>query len=168
MSFGVTPGLPETAQVSTKLVALYAMMWSICTLLLTAVAFMANRASVPALAAVPEQGLSGAATLTRFVCAKCSETSQLSSLGLFLSRSAVRSHIGALKLCTAAKLGIREIQVDVRTSDGMAGAGGATGPAPNVRLVTPARRYCESQVSCSVCIYLVLTIHITKKCTLVA
>ncbi len=30
-------------------------------------------------------------------------------------------------------MGVREIQVDVRTSDVMAGAGGAAGPAPDVR-----------------------------------
>ena len=61
--------------------------------------------------------------------------SQLSSRGLFLSRAAVRRHIAASKPCRAAKLqvghGIREILVDVRTSDVMAGAGGgAPGPRP--------------------------------------
>ncbi len=93
------------------------MMWSVCTLLLTPVAFMASRASVPTRAAVEEHGRSGAVTLTRFVCAKCSET----------------GHIGASKPCSASKLGIWGIQVDVRTSDVMAGAGGAAGPAPDVR-----------------------------------
>ncbi len=48
----------------------------------------------------------------------------------------------------------------------MARACGAAGPAPDV----PARRYRALQVSCSVSwsIYLVLTSHITKECTLVA
>ena len=71
--------------------------------------------------------------LPALVCAKCTETGQLSSRGLFLSRAAVRRHIAASKPCRAAKLGIREIQVDVRTSDVMAGAGGGAGPAPDVR-----------------------------------
>jgi hypothetical protein len=61
---------------------------------------------------------------------QCSETGQLFSLGLFLSRAAV---IAASKPCRAAKLGIRQIQVDVRTADVMARAGGAAGPAPDVR-----------------------------------
>ena len=108
------------------------MTWSVSTLLLIAVAIMASRASVPA-------GGPGATGLgcraTRFVCAKCTETGQLSSRGLFLSRAAVRRHIAASKPCRAAKLGIREIQVDVLTSDVMAGAraGGGAGPAPDVR-----------------------------------
>ena len=112
------------------------MTWSVCTLLLTAVALMASRASVPA---GPDSELGRAATrtlrLTRFVCAKCSETGQLSSRGLFLSRAAVHRHIAALRPCSAANMGIREIQVDVRTSDSdvLAGVGGAAGPAQDVR-----------------------------------
>ena len=106
------------------------MTWSVSTLLLIAVAIMASRASVPPTGpAAPGLGCQA----TRFVCAKCTETSQLSSWGLFLSRAAVRRHITASKPCRAAKLGIREIQVDVRTSDVMAGAGGGAGPAPDVR-----------------------------------
>ena len=106
------------------------MTWSVYTLLLIAVATMASRVSVPA-ACPATAGLGCRAT--RFVCAKCTETSQLSSRGLFLSRAAVRRHIAASKPCRSAKLGIREIQVDVRTSDVMAGAGGGAGPAPDVR-----------------------------------
>ena len=45
----------------------------------------------------------------------------------------VCTHVAASKPCSAAKLGFREIQVDVRTSDVMAGAGGGAGPAPDVR-----------------------------------
>ena len=67
------------------------------------------------------------------MCVKCSETGQLSSRGLFLSRAAVHRHICHSKPCSAARMGVREIQVDVRTSDVMAGAGGAAGPAPDVR-----------------------------------
>jgi hypothetical protein len=103
------------------------------TLLLTTVAFMASRASVPGTgrAAGPEQGW--AATLIRFVCTKCSETGQLCSRGLFISQAAVRSNIGPLKPCSAAKLGIREIQVDILTIYVMAGAGGKSGPTLDVQ-----------------------------------
>jgi hypothetical protein len=130
----------------TKLVARYARTWSVCTLLLTAVALMASLASVPA---GPDLGQGRAATriLTRFVFAKCSETDQLSSRGLFLSRAAVHRHIAASKPCSTAKMGIRDIQVDVRTSDVMAGAGGAAGLAQDV-LHQPegtVRRECRFQ-----------------------
>ena len=96
--------------------------------LLIAVAIMASRVSVPA-AGPAAPGLGCRATR-----AKCTETGQLSSWGLFLSRAAVRRHIAASKPCRAAKLqvghGIREILVDVRTSDVMAGAGVGAGPHP--------------------------------------
>ncbi len=49
---------------------------------------------------------------------QCSETGQLSSRGLFLSREAV--HRTAVKPCCAAKMGL--LLVDVRTADVMAGA----------------------------------------------
>ncbi len=107
------------------------MTWSVCTLLLTAVALMASQASVPP-SPDSEQGLAATQTLTHLVCAKCSETSQLSSLGLFLSRAAVHRHIGHSKPCSAAKIGIWEIQVEIRTSDVIAGAGGAAGPVQDV------------------------------------
>ncbi len=99
----------------------------VCTLriLLIAVAIMASGVSVPA-AGPAAPGLRCPAT--RFVCAKCTETGQLSSQCLFLSRAAVLCHIAASKPCSAAKLGFREIQVDVRTSDVMAGAGAARDP----------------------------------------
>ena len=109
------------------------MTWSVCTLLLTAVALMASQASVQA-SPDSEQGRAAATrTLTRFVCAKCSETGQLSSRGLFLSRAAVHRHISQSKQCSAAKMGIREIQVEILTSDVMAGAGGPARPAPDVQ-----------------------------------
>ncbi len=41
--------------------------------------------------------------------------------------------MAASKQCFASKLGFLEIQVDVLTSDVMDGAGGAVGPAPDVR-----------------------------------
>ena len=110
------------------------MTWSVCTLLLTAVALMTSRASVPA-GPDSEQGRAATQTLKRLVCAKCSATGQLSSRGLFLSRAAVHRHIAASRPCSAAKMGIREIQVFFRTSDVLpvAGAGGAAGSAPEVR-----------------------------------
>ena len=121
-------------------------MRSLCpTLLLAvAVAIMANRAS-----AVPSQGQASPAArgpvVTRFVCAHCTDTGQLSSHGLFLNRAAVRRHIAASKPCFQAKLGIREIQMAARPGDGMAGTGGGAGPAPDVRHQppgeTPARFY---------------------------
>jgi hypothetical protein len=122
----------------------------LCTLLLTAVALMASRASVPA-GPDSEQGRAATRTLTRFVCAKCSATGQLSSRGLFLSRVAVHRHIAASRPCSAAKMGIREIQVDVRTSDVLAGAGGAAGSAPVVRHQPEGtvRRECRIECLCT-------------------
>jgi hypothetical protein len=55
------------------------------------------------------------------------------------------------------------IQVDVQTSAVMAGAGGASGPAQDVR----HQPYSAMQESFSVAIYLVLTFDISKECTLV-
>ena len=132
------------------------MTWSVSTLLLIAVAaIMASRVSVPT-AGPAAPGLGCRAT--RFVCAKCTETGQLSSRGLFLSQTAVQRHIAASKQCRAAKLGIREIQVDVLTSDVMAGVGGGAGPAPDVRVgPTSARRYRVSGMSYLVYVDLVLS-----------
>ena len=142
------------------------MAWSVCTLLLTAVALMASRASVPA-GPDSEQGRAATRTLTRFVCAKCSATGQLSSRGLFLSPSlaAVHRHIAASRPCSAAKMGIREIQVDVRTSDVLAGAGGAAGSAPVVRHQPEGTVQRECRIES---IYLVICIDITMGYTLVA
>jgi len=61
----------------------------------------------------------------------------LSSRGLFLHRTAVLRHIAASPACRAAKAGIRTIQVEARAGDVMAGAGGAAGPAPDVRHQPP-------------------------------
>ena len=71
--------------------------------------------------------------VTRFVCAHCTATGELSSRGLFLNRASVRRHIAASQACRAANLGVREIHVEARAGDVMAGAGGAAGPAPDVR-----------------------------------
>jgi hypothetical protein len=78
-----------------QVLARYAMTWSLSTLLLTAVATMASQASVPG--GGPAQVLP--VTLMRFVCAKCSETGQLYSWGLFLSREAVHRHIAVVIGC---------------------------------------------------------------------
>ena len=75
----------------------------------------------------------GAGRVTRFVCAHCTSTGQLSHRGMFLNRASVRRHIAASKPCREANQGIREIQVEARAGDVMAGGGGAAGPAPDVR-----------------------------------
>ena len=75
--------------------------------------------------------------MTRFVCSHCTATGLLSSRGLFLNRGAVRRHIAAAKHCREADMVIREIQVEARAGDVMAGGGGAAGPAPDVRHQPP-------------------------------
>jgi hypothetical protein len=75
--------------------------------------------------------------VTRFVCAHCTATGQLSSSGLFLSRAAVRRHISVSKPCFSAGIGFREIAVEARPGDSMAGGGGGAGPAPDVRHQPP-------------------------------
>jgi len=89
--------------------------------------------------ACPDAGPStrAGAGLTRFVFVNCSASGRLSSRGLFLHRAAVRRHISASKACFAADLGYKEIQIEARPGDVMAGAGGAAGPAPEVRHQPP-------------------------------
>ena len=79
-------------------------------------------------------GLGG--RVTWIVCAHCTATGLLSSRGLFqvLNWGAVRRHIAAAKPCRVADMGsVREIHVEARPGDvtvtGMAGGGGAAGPA---------------------------------------
>ena len=107
------------------------------TLLLAAVALMATSAKASDLLGGPPScpGLGG--RVTRFVCAHCTATGLLSSRGLFLNRGAVRRHIVAAKHCREADMGFREIQVEARAGDVMAGGGGAAGPAPDVRHQPP-------------------------------
>ena len=72
----------------------------------------------------------------------CTATSHLSSRWLFLHRARVRSHIRAsnsVKPCFAAGLSFKEIHVEALPGDVMAGAGGAAGPAPDVRHQPPGR-----------------------------
>jgi hypothetical protein len=54
--------------------------------------------------------------------------------GMFLNRAGVRRHIAATKPCREANMGIREILLEARAGDVMAGGGGgAVEPAPAVR-----------------------------------
>ncbi len=64
------------------------------------------------------------------------------SCGLFLARAAVRRHISASKSCREAGLGFREVHVEARAVDVMAGAGGAAGLAPDVRHQPPGDTEC--------------------------
>jgi hypothetical protein len=59
--------------------------------------------------------------------------------GLFLHRSAVLRHIRGSKPCFADNLGFQEKHVEARAGDVMAGAGGAAGPAPDVRHQPPGK-----------------------------
>ena len=125
------------APTRTIQVARYALMAIFRPILLAALAFAVMASSVPISASALSDVLAagaGAGRVTRFVCAHCTSTGQLSSRGLFLNRAAVRRHIAASKPCHAADAGIRTIQVEAaRAGDVMAGAGGAAGPAPDVR-----------------------------------
>ena len=118
-------------------VARYALMAIFRPILLAALAFAVMASSVPISASALSDVLAagaGAGRVTRFVCAHGTSTGQLSSRGRFLNRAAVRRHIAASKPCHAADAGIRTIQVEAaRAGDVMAGAGGAAGPAPDVR-----------------------------------
>ena len=112
-------------------------MHSVCTLLLAAVVFMASQASPPILGGADAGGVQ----VTRFVCVHCTQTGQLSSRGLFLSRAAVRRHISHwhAQACRSAGLGHRDVPIQVpgRAVDVMAGGGGGAGPAPSIRHQEP-------------------------------
>ena len=84
-------------------------------------------------AAGPAGSGTGRLGVTRFVCAHCTSTGELSHRGMFLNRASVRRHIAASKPCRDARMGIREILLEARAGDVMAGGGGAAGPAPDVR-----------------------------------
>ena len=99
------------------------------------VAVMASRAGPDAGPGAPAPTIH--CGVTRFVCVNCTETGHLSSRGLFLNRAGVRRHISATKACFAADRGFKEIRVEARAGDVMAGAGGAAGPAPDVRHQPP-------------------------------
>ena len=103
------------------------------TLLLAAVASVIIMASVQVPLSAAGPGGPCVGRVTRFVCAHCTSTGELSHRGMFLNRASVNRHIAATKPCREAKLGILEIQVEARAGDVMAGGGGAAGPAPDVR-----------------------------------
>ncbi len=84
----------------------------------------------------------GCGAVSRFVCVHCTSTCKLSISGLFLTRAAVRRHISATKSCREADLDFREVHVEARAGDVMAGAGGAAGPAPDVRHQPPGDTEC--------------------------
>ncbi len=69
----------------------------------------------------------------------CTTTSHLSSPWLFLHRAGVLRHIRASKPCFAAGLCFKEIHVEALPGYVMAGAGGAGGPAQDVRNQPPGR-----------------------------
>ena len=48
-------------------------------------------------------------------------------------------HIRGSKPCFAADLGFKEINIEARAGDVMAGAGGAAGPAPDIRHQPPGK-----------------------------
>ncbi len=106
---------------------------AVCTLLLVVNVAMASMAGP--VAGPPRKQ----AAVTRFVCVHCSATCHLSSRWLFLHRAGVRLHIRASKPCFAAGLSFKEIHVEALPGDVMAGAGGAAGPAPDVRHQPPGR-----------------------------
>jgi len=132
----------ERPRATTAVVARYAMMSSVPTLLVAVVTFIAIMSS----ACPPATGAGlGCGAVSRFVCVHCTSTGKLSSRGLFLARAAVRRHIRASKSCREAGLGFREVHVEARAGDVMAGAGGAAGPAPDVRHQPPGEKECFQQ-----------------------
>jgi hypothetical protein len=70
------------------------------------------------------------ACVMRFVCVNCTATGQLSGSRLFLHLAGVCRNISASTACFAADLSFKEIHVEARSGDVMAGAGAAAGPAP--------------------------------------
>jgi hypothetical protein len=121
------------------------MMSIVPTLLVAVVTFIAIMSSAGPAGPPDTGGGLGCGAVSRFVCVHCTSTGKLSSRGLFLARSAVRRHISATKSCREAGLGFREVHVQARAGDVMAGAGGAAGPAPDVRHQPPGEKECFQQ-----------------------
>ncbi len=86
--------------------------------------------------------------VSRFVCVHCTQTGQLSSQGLFLSRAAVNQHISHAKACRNAGMGYREMPIQVRAVEVMAGGGGSAGQAQLIRHQEPGSA--AENASCSV------------------
>jgi hypothetical protein len=61
----------------------------------------------------------------------------------------VLRHISGSNPCFAADLGFKEKHVEARAGDVMAGAGGAAGPAPDVRHQPPGKEQIYTQTLCS-------------------
>ncbi len=101
-----------------------AMTHSVRTLLLAAVVFMASQATPPIVAGDSE-GQGPGVQVTRYVCVHYTQTGHLSGRGLFLSRAAVKRHIAHAKPCHNAAMGYREMTIQIRAVDVMAGALGA-------------------------------------------
>jgi hypothetical protein len=146
-TFHVRAGSPTTwhaMQLVTSRSIQVVCTWALCLhLFAVAMASMAGPAAGPPGTPAP---------VRRFVCVHCSATGHLSSRGLFLHRSAVLRHIRGSKPCFAADLGFKEIHVEARPGDVMAGAGGAAGPAPDVRHQPPGEEIDIYNDSGSYCI----------------
>jgi methyl coenzyme M reductase subunit C len=69
------------------------------------------------MAAIGRRGARGGAHYT--------SSGELSHRGMFLNLASVRRHIAATKPCCEANMGIREIRLEARAGDVMAGGGGA-------------------------------------------
>ena len=88
----------------------------------------------------------GCGAVCRFVCVYCTSTGELSSRGLFLALVAVCRHISATKSCREAALGFREVRVEARAGDVMAGAGHWRGGARR-RTLDTSHQVTQSVVS---------------------
>ena len=125
----------------TDVLARYAMMYRGLTLLLAVVLLVdmasAAESSGPSAGHTRVTARGDVPGVAWFVCAHCTATGQLSSSSLFLNRAAVRRHISASKPCFFSGLDFREIAVEARPGDSMAGGGGRAGPAPDVRHQPP-------------------------------
>ena len=58
----------------------------------------------------------------------CTSTGELSHRGMFLNRASIRRHIAATKPCREANMCIREILLEARAGNVMAGGGVLRGP----------------------------------------
>jgi hypothetical protein len=123
----------------------HAMTHSVRTLLLAAVVFMASQAA-PRTVAGDSEGQGAGVQVTRYVCVHCTQTGHLSSRGLFLSRAAVNRHIAHAKPCRQAAMGYREMPIQIRAVDVMAGGGGGAGPAPSIRHQEPGTKHAGTQI----------------------
>ncbi len=73
-------------------------------------------------------------------------TLRVTCQGLFLSRAALKRHISHAKACCNAGMGSRDMPIQVRAVEVMAGGGGAAGPAPSVHHQEP--EYLAGNATC--------------------